>query len=371
MDIKDRTWAKISLKNIENNFNNIKKYAKSKVLAVVKADAYGHGMIEVARALEGQGADYFGVATALESVTLRESGIKKPILLLGFFVDDEIQDMLENDITFTIYDVETAKTVSKIAVSLDKIAKIHIKIDSGMSRLGFKYADDCEKQIKEIHTLPNIFIEGVFSHFAVADDDNKLDFTKKQAQNFKNIVENLRNDGISIEIAHISASGGLMYFPEFNFDMVRAGIILYGYYPSNILQKNIEVSPVMTLFSKIAQVKTLKTGESVSYGLNFTAERDMKIAVVTIGYADGYFRINSNRAYFMFKGKKVNILGNICMDMCMIDVSNVENIKKGDEIVIFGCDSGEILGADIVADFAKTIPYEVLCAVSRRVPRVY
>lgn len=370
MNIKNRTWAEISLENIEKNFLNIKNYANSKILCIVKADAYGHGMIEISKVLENLGADYFGVSTFFEAINLRISGTKIPILLLGFFEYSEILELIENDITMTVFDFETAENISKISKKNNLTAKIHIKIDTGMSRLGFKFDDDFINLVRKIHSLENIFIEGIFTHFAGADDEIFTDFTTKQARDFKNIVENLKSIDIDIPLVHASASAGMLYHKDFNFDMVRTGIILYGYYPNNLC-KPIEISPVMSVFSKIIQVKSLKKGEHVSYSLNFTAKEDMKIAVVAIGYADGYFRLNSNCGYFLYKGQKVNIIGNICMDMCIIDVTNIENIKKGDDILVFGANSGQTLGADVVASFANTIPYEILCSISSRVCKIY
>lgn len=330
---------------------------------MVKANAYGHGAFEVAKALELENADYFGVATVMEAISLREKGIKTPILLFGFFADDEIETLLKNDITLSVFDVDNLENISKIAKKIDKIAKIHIKIDTGMLRLGFK---DFESElILKFFSFENIFVEGIFSHFSSADIDTEK--TKKQVLIFEKTIKNIQELGYDVPVKHISATAGLMYFKEFNFDMVRAGIGLYGYYPDEKQEKNIEISPAMTVFSTIAQVKELKKSESVSYCGNFTAKQDMKIAVVTIGYADGYFRGNSEKAYFMYKGKKTPILGNICMDMCMIDVSLIENIEKGDRILVFG----DGLGANVVADFTNAISYEVLCAISDRVCRIY
>ena len=366
---KDRAWAEVKLKNIEHNFKEIKKYADTKVMCIIKADAYGHGILQVAQTLERAKADYFGVATLREAIRLRQSGVIAPILLLGFFEDKYIIDIIENNITLTIYDIETALNVSNIAVLMNKKAKIHIKVDTGMSRLGF--FEDCVDVVKKIYNLDGIFVEGIFTHFSVADNDEKKQNTYIQAQKFENIVKTLENMQISIPIKHISASGAIIQYPEFKFNMVRAGIILYGYYPDEKINKKLDLKPAMTLFSKIAQVKSIKKGQSVSYGMNFEAPCDMKIAVVTIGYADGYLRANSNKSYILYKNKKANVIGNICMDMCMIDVSDIEDIKMGDNVVIFGHSQGNILGADTVSQFANTIPYEILCSVSKRVPRIY
>lgn len=369
MDKKDRAWAKVKLQNIEDNFLEISNYIKTKVMCIIKADAYGHGILQVAQTLERAKADYFGVATLREAIMLRQSGIRCPILLLGFFEDKYIIDIIENNITFTIYDYETAQKVSEVAKKLDINAKIHVKIDTGMSRLGISYDDNIINEIMKINSLSNIEIEGIFTHFAVADDIKKSEHTYNQAKKFKEICDILDKKGIKIELKHTSASGAIIDYPDLCFNMVRAGIILYGYYPDKDMPKKLELKPAMTLYSKIAQVKNIKKGSSVSYGMNFVAQDDMKIAVVTIGYADGYLRANSNKSYMLYKNKKVNIIGNICMDMCMIDVTDISDIKMGDDIVVFGDNIN--LGADTVSKFANTIPYEILCSVSKRVPRIY
>lgn len=369
MNNKDRAWAEISLDNIAENFMAIKTHTKSKVMCVIKADAYGHGSLQVAKTLERVNADYFGVATLNEAIMLRESGISTPILLLGFFEDKYINDVIQNDITVTVYDFETAVNISDFAEKTGQTVKIHIKIDTGMSRLGF-LTDDFHDILK-ICKFDGIFVEGIFTHFAVADCADKKENTFLQANKFSEICEKLKENQVEIPIKHVSASGAILQYDELNFDMVRAGIILYGYAPDSAINHDLKLKPAMTLLSKVAQVKCIKKGQSVSYGMNFIAPKDMKIAIITIGYADGYSRLNSSKGYFYFKNQKVNIIGNICMDMCIVDISDVENIKKGDNIVIFG-NSGEcVLGADEVSKFSDTIAYEILCSVSKRVPRIY
>lgn len=364
-----RTWANISLENIKYNFTQIKNYVnKTKIMCVVKANAYGHGIVEVAKTLNE--ADYFAVATLNEAILLRLNNITQPILLLGFFDINSIDKIIENDITISIYDLETAEKISNICLKLNKTVKIHIKIDTGMSRLGFCSDCDIYNTIQKINSLNSFYIEGIYSHFAVADDDFKEVETLKQANLFADIIKKLENLGIFIEFKHISASSGIISYPQFNFNMVRAGIVLYGYNPT--LQKNIDLKPSMTVFSTIAQIKNIKKDDFISYGHTFCAKNDMKIAIVTIGYADGYFRANSNSAYILVNGKKAPIVGRICMDMCMVDISEISDTKIGDKVVIFGYFNENILlGADKVSDFSNTIPYEILCAVSSRVPRIY
>lgn len=370
---KDRSWANISLKNIKHNFKQIKNHVgKTKVMCIIKADAYGHGILQVAQTLENENADYFGVATLSEAVMLRQSGVHTPILLLGFFDEKFIVDIIENNITVAIYDFETAQSISNVCKKLGKTVKIHIKIDTGMSRLGFSLYNDITEVIKQIYNLEGIYIEGIFSHFAVSDNLAKRKESLKQGELFQKTIDQLENIGINIAIKHICASGGILEYPEFKCDMVRAGIVLYGYYPDDGLQKVLDLKPCMTLNSKIAQVKTIKQNEFISYGHTFQAKKDMKIAVISVGYADGYLRANSNKAYILVNGKKAPVVGRVCMDMCMVDVSDIENVKRGDNVIVFGYfDKNTLLGADKIADFCDTISYEVLCSVSKRVPRIY
>lgn len=369
MNNKDRAWAEVSLGCISENFKAVKNHTKTNVMCVIKADAYGHGSLQVAQTLERAGADYFGVATLNEAIMLRQSGVYAPILLLGFFEAKFITDIIENNITVTVYDAETAINISKIAVSIGKTVKIHIKIDTGMSRLGF-LEHEFDEVLKACR-LDGIFVEGIFTHFAVADSDKKSKHTLQQATKFTEICDKLEQYGVKIPVRHVSASGAILQYPQFNFDMVRAGIVLFGYAPDADINHGLKINPAMTLRAKIAQVKFIKKGQCVSYGMNFQAEKDMKIAVITIGYADGYLRENSHKSYFYYKNKKINLIGNICMDMCIADVSDIDNVNKGDDVVVFGNAGDFILGADIVADFCNTIPYEILCSVSQRVPRIY
>lgn len=356
----NRTWAEIRLENIKNNYENIKNNTNAKVMCIIKADAYGHGIIKVAKTLSS--AFYFGVATASEAMLLRENGIKNDILILGFCGQD-ISQIIENDITMTVFDLTTAENISKTAKSLGKIAKIHIKIDTGMSRLGFLDSYD----IKPIFALDNIYVEGIYSHFCVADDLSRTDFTLNQADIFKKIIKSLEDDGIFIKLKHICASSGILEHKDLHFDMVRAGILLYGYYPSKFVSKHIKITPAMSVFCKVAQVKTLKKGQCVSYGLNFTATYDTKIAIVTIGYADGYSRLNSNCSFMLQNNAVCNVLGTVCMDMCMIEVNDFTS--PFDDILVFGIEDN--LNADTIANFTNTVSYEVLCNISARVLKKY
>lgn len=364
MTDKLRTWAEVNLKNISENFDKIKNHTEKKVMCIVKADAYGHGLCEVAKTLKD--ADFFGVATTREALSLRESGVKNEILLLGYFNQEETELLVLNNITATIYSLEMAETLNEVSKKLCKKCKIHIKIDTGMSRLGFSTHefDDIVKVTK----LENLISEGIYTHFAVADDPLQKDFTFNQAENFDILCNKLEKSGISFKLKHTQASSALLLYNDFKYDMVRAGIALYGYTPNDDIENFLNLKPAMTIKSRVAFVHTLKKGQTVSYGRRFEALKDMKVAVVSIGYADGYKRSNQNEPYTLVSGKKAEVIGSICMDMCMIDVSNIDNLNQGDEVIIFG---EKELTAMEVAKFSKTIVYEVLCSASSRVPRIY
>lgn len=370
----NRTWAEINLDNLKSNVKNIRAITSPKagIMAVVKADAYGHGYEECCRALLDSGVDCFAVAMTDEAKLLRKSGFTVPILILGATLSDEdAEDIAEYDIMPTIYNVEYAKVVSKAAKEKGKTAKIHLKIDTGMSRLGFVAGEDNSevvKEILEIYNLPNIEIHGIFSHFACADEPDDT-YTKHQFKLFMKLVSDLEAVGIKIPCKHMANSAAITMYPETHLDMVRAGIILYGCYPSDDVDKNrLPLKPVMSLKSRITLVKEVEEGRGVSYGKKYITDKKTKIATVPIGYADGYPRCLSHKAKIEAGGKICDVIGRICMDQCMIDVTDVHNINIGDEVTVFG--DGQI-SADDVAGWMDTINYEVLCLVSKRIPRIY
>lgn len=368
-----RTWAEIDIDALKFNFNNIRKITNpnAKIMAVVKADAYGHGYSECCRALLECGADSFAVAMVGEAKELRRIGITAPVLVLGAIAQDEFDDVVINDITAGVFDTHSARLLSDAAVRIGKSVKIHLKIDTGMSRLGFAYGEDNQEvisEILEISKMPGIVIEGIFSHFACADEENR-DYTKMQLEKFLKLVNELESAGLKIPCRHIANSAGIMMYPEAHLDMVRAGIILYGYHPSDEVDKSkLPLKPVMTLKSHISYIKEVEKGTGVSYGKAYITDKKTKIATIPIGYADGYVRCLSHKAKIETGGVLCDVIGRICMDQCMIDVTNVNNISIGDEVIIFG--SGQIL-ADDIARLMDTISYEVLCLVSKRIPRIY
>ncbi len=371
MDVnKNRTWAEIDLGAVCHNYKVICEKAKSPVLCVVKADAYGHGAVRVAKRLQQLGTPYFAVATMDEALELRENGISKPILILGFVNEHEMEPAVKNNITLSVYDYETAKLVSKAASNANGEITVHYKLDTGMTRLGFRSweKENTIRQILECSRLPGIKSEGIFTHFAAADVPDGKEYTRLQFSRFSAVCEGLKNKGLELPVIHCANSAGIQHYRETHCTMTRAGIILYGCRPDVSVPYQLDLKPAMTLKARVAQVRDIPGNTSISYGRSFTTDKPEKIAVVTIGYADGFLRTGSGKTYVIINGKKTPVLGRICMDMCMVRIPEGENLHRGDEVTIFGPD---VWTAENNAAAAGTISYEVLCAVSRRVPRFY
>lgn len=372
--MEKRTWAEINLDALEHNIREIRKITNpnAQIMAVVKADAYGHGVAKCAEVLLKNGADRFAVATLNEAIELRRLFSDVPILILGSSLESEADELVKNDITPNVYLTEFAKALSDSALKLKKPVKVHIKIDTGMSRIGFPIHDgdnsDVIEEILAISRMPMLEIEGIFSHFATSDESNE-DYTRLQFKRFKSVCDELEARGLTIPIKHICNSAGIMMYPEYHLDMVRPGVILYGMYPSDEVDKTkLDLKYVMSLKSIITYVKEIESGRGVSYGKEYIADGVARIATVPIGYADGYSRLLANKAKIAVGEKLFPIAGRICMDQCMIDVSCVNNIKRGDEALIFG--DGAVTADDIAA-WLGTINYEVTCMLGHRVPRVY
>ncbi len=368
-----RTWAEIDLDAIAHNLHQIIKITQneSKVLCVVKADAYGHGFFEIAKTMQDNGAFGFAVATFEEAKLLRERGFREHILVLGRVDDSLIPQMLTYDIAATVFDCPFAETMSKLASALGKTARFHIKLDTGMSRIGFGCTEEDVKNIRDICCLPNVEAEGIFSHFACADEADRS-MTDRQFAAFSYMLDTLKDMGITFRFCHICNSAGIISYPEYHMNMVRPGIILYGCYPSEEVDKHrISLIPAMTVKARITRVETVRKGTCISYGATYTAEKDMKVATVSIGYADGYFRNLSGKAYMTVNGIRVPVVGRICMDQCMIDVSDVHTIHVGDEVTVFGNGTDGSSTVTELASLADTINYELLCAVGNRTPRIY
>lgn len=373
-----RTWAQINLDAIENNILRIKSLLSQGTLlcATVKADCYGHGYAFTAQAMGEAGADWFSVSNLAEALQLRRVGIMKPVLILGYTPPDKAKELVYNDISQAVYSYDYAVALSSEAAKAGVKVNAHIKIDTGMSRIGFLYHDNVENadvidEIAEVCSLPGLYPEGIFTHFSSADTEDGELLTRLQYELFCTAVDSLAQLGIIFSIRHCSNSAAILNYPEMNFDMVRAGLILYGHYPSEKVRKPIKLLPVMELKTVISMVKTIPEGTPISYGGTFVADKERIVATVPIGYADGYPRRLSNKMYMLVNGKKAPILGNVCMDQTVIDVTGIEGVREGKQITVFGYDNGAYLGAEELADKAGLINYEILCGLSRRVPRVY
>jgi len=387
MMIEDRTWAEINLDNLIHNYRTFKNliakknlgentrngsnHKSVKMMGVIKANAYGHGSVEIAKTLMEEGMDYFAVASIEEAIELRRNKIHIPILVFGDTPPRRCAEIIEYDLTQTIFHLELAKELSHVAQNTGKKGKVHIEIDTGMNRVGFSKSNAIEN-IKELLTYPGLEIEGIYTHFACADEKDSI-YTTMQFEGFMDIIKKLQSQGVDIPIKHTCNSAAAIAYPEMHLDMVRIGISLYGCYPSRDFCKDeIHLKPVMSLKSSVVRINQLEVCERISYGGIFKAERKSRIVTIPIGYADGLTRILTKKAFVLIHGQRVPIVGNICMDQCMVDTTDIGyNIQLGDEVVIFGEQEGSKILADEIGDLLGTIHYEILTMVSRRVPRYY
>lgn len=365
-------WAEIDLDNLAHNMQQIRKCSKSKdIIGIVKADAYGHGAIDVAPVLLQNGANRLAVAVLSEAVELIKSGVKCPIMILGYTPLSIADDIIKLGIEQTVFSYEYAKELSKMAKIKHTNLKIHIALDTGMGRIGFVPDKKSVEDVYKISTLPNIELEGLFSHFSTADEKDK-EYTNSQLEKFNWFYNELVKKGVKINTRHIANSAAIMELPETHFEAVRPGIILYGYYPSKEVDKSkLDLKPVMTLKTNVVHIKEMTDGQYISYGRKFQCHRKSVIATLPVGYADGYTRMLSNIGKVIVNGKFAPIVGRVCMDQCMIDVTDIPNIKIGDEVILMGQNEGIEIMADDIADMINTINYEVVCMISKRVPRVY
>ena len=364
----ERVIAEINLDNIAYNMANIRKAIdkNTSIMAVVKADAYGHGAVEVAKTALYNGANWLGVAIIDEAIELRKNNIFEPILILGHTIEHKLLQVIKYNITQTVFSYDMAKKLSDEASKIKKSVDIHIKIDTGMSRLGFLPTQETIQEILAIKNLPYINITGIFTHFATADMEDKT-FTKEQFEKYMWVINKLEEKGVNNLIKHISNSGAILDLKEYRLDMVRAGIILYGMYPSSQVLKNIDLKPAMSLKTHISYVKEIEPNVSVSYCRTYFTNKKTKIATIPVGYADGYARILSNKARVFVNGYYANVVGNICMDQFMIDVTHIPNVQEGDIVTLMG----DGITAEELASLQNTINYEVVCNIGKRVPRVY
>jgi len=370
----DRAWAEINLDNIAHNVREVRRLAgkRTEIIAVVKADAYGHGTLETVQTLLENGATRLAVSMLDEAIQLRKIGVDVPILVLNHTDFRRVGEVLAYNITQTVYSHEMAKALSEEAVRQGTKAKVHIKIDTGMTRVGFKPGYRAVKDVVAIMKLDGIIVEGIYTHFAEADAKDRT-YTKYQFELFESIIEELNRIGALIPIRHVSNSGAILQYPEMTLEAIRPGIILYGIYPSKEVDRSvIDLKPAMTLKANIVLVKDVEPGVSISYGRTFTTRRPSRIATIPIGYADGYSRLLSNKSRVLVNGQYAPVVGNICMDQCMVDITDVSGeVKVGDEVVLIGRQGERGITVEEIADLIGTIPYEVVSVIGKRIPRVY
>ncbi len=365
----DNTYVTIDLDAITENFRNIRQKAGVPVMAVIKADAYGHGAVQVARQLENECA-FFGVSSMLEAIELRQAGLTGPILVLGHTRTAAFSTAIRENIRPTIYRYEDALALSEEAVAQGKIASFHFAVDTGMSRLGFQVTEEAADICAKIAALPNLEPEGLFSHFATADCAD-LTRARKQAELFDKFYELLKARGVSIQMRHLDNSAGLMNF-DCHYEMVRSGIVTYGLYPSDEVDPaDLKLTPALSWNSRVTHVKLLEPGREVSYGGTYVTQRPTLVATVPVGYADGYRRSLSGKFHVLIRGKRAPILGRVCMDQMMVDVTDIPDVQLNDKVVLVGRDGDEVITVEEIAAAADSFNYELICGISRRVPRFY
>jgi alanine racemase len=362
-------WAEINLDNLKKNFLFIRNRVKDKrIISVVKADAYGHGAPEIASELEFLGSDYFAVATLEEGIELRVKGVSKPILIFGYIFPKQVDYVLNFSLTPTIYSINFAKELDKICELARERVNVHIKIDTGMGRVGILWSE-AKDFIKEVSKFKNINIEGLYAHFSSADEKDKT-YTRIQFERFLKVVDEIEKDGIKIPLKHHGNSATVIDLPEYILDGVRCGISLYGLRPSDEVKK-VKLYPVMSLHSKIIFLKRVPEGTPISYGRTFITKRESLIATLPFGYADGYPRVLSNKGEVIFRGKRAKVVGRVTMDQVMIDLTKFKDVKVGDDVIIMGKEGKEEITADEIAKKCNTINYEIVTRIGKRVPRVY
>jgi len=382
---KQLTWAEIDLSAYAHNIRELKRVTQpqARLMAVVKADGYGHGAVEVARTALQNGAEFLGVARIHEAVELRAAGLEAPILVFGYSSPDSAPTLIDHDLIQTVYSPTTAKALSGQAARQGKKIKIHIKVDSGMGRLGLLLGESAGKappnipaagtigDVEVISRLANLEVEGIFTHFATSDSADKS-YANRQLERFMEFINQLDQAKLKPPLAHAANSAAVIDLPEAHLDMVRPGIATYGLYPSDeVNQSKVKLKPVMTLKSSIIHLKKVPAGFPVSYGITYRTEKPTTIATVPVGYADGYNRLLSSRGQMLVRGKRVPIVGRVCMDLTMLDVGALKDVMIEDEVVVFGQQGIEALTADELAASLNTINYEIVTSITARVPRIY
>lgn len=363
-----RVWAEVNLQILKENYFKLKTYTQSEIMPIVKADAYGHGVIPVVKTLIACGAKWFGVALLEEALEIKAVFPDVTVMIIGATDPQESDTVVKEEIIPAIFSFEQAQALSVAAVRLQKTAKLHIKVDTGMGRIGFRPGDEAE--VLKIANLPNLLIEGIFTHFATVDQKD-LAFAREQLNIFESFCAKLRAAGLTIPIRHAANSAGIIQFMESHFELVRLGISLYGLPPSGQIGGEVGLEPVMAWKTKVTHVKSISKGETVSYGRTFQAAYETRVATIPVGYADGLRRALSNQGEVLIQGRRSTIIGRVCMDQTMLEVTRIPGVKVGDLVTILGKDGYEQLTATEMADWMGTISYEVICGISKRVPRVY
>jgi alanine racemase len=365
------TKAEVDLGALAYNYHQLRQLAPPSVkfLAVVKADAYGHGAIPVSKKLEELGADFLGVATVKEGAELRNGGIKRPILVLSGIYQEEVEDVLAYQLTPMVYRLEIAEALATAARKKGQKIPVHIKVDTGMGRIGV-LSEDAPAFVNRVRKFENLAIEGVASHFATTDEGISS-FTEKQLKRFARTIEEMKKLAIDPPFCHIANSAALVNLPSAHLTLVRPGIMLYGSYPSPSLKDKVSLRQVMSWISLIADLKQVPEDYSISYGRTFVTQRPSIIAAIPVGYADGYNRLFSNRGEVLIKGMRAPVVGRVCMDWTMVDVTDIPGVEVGDEVVLMGSQLGQKITPEELGEWIGTIPYEILCAVGKRVQRIY
>jgi len=365
------TWVEIDLNALRHNLSALKKRVgpQTKILGIVKADAYGHGDYEISRVLLNNGVEMLGIAILEEGIQLRDKGIKAPLLLLGGIFEEQIDTVIQYGLTPTVYDLKLAEVLSKRAYYFNTIMKVHVYVDTGMGSIGVRH-DKAVEFVKFVKNLKNLLVEGIYTHCSSSDEKDSA-FTNLQIKRFRDVLAALDSMNARIPLRHMANSGAILGYPEAYFTMVRPGLSLYGLYPSEDVSRDIGIRPVMSFKTRIIHIKDMESGDVVGYGRTYRITKPTRVATLPLGYDDGYNRLLSNQGEVLIRGKKASIIGRVCMDQCFVDVTNIKDVSVGDEAVLYGSQGQETIPIESIAKQLNTIPYEVTCSISKRVPRIY
>ncbi len=365
------TWVEIDLSALRHNLLAIKRTAGPgvKIMGIVKADAYGHGDYEVCRVLLNHGVEMLGIAILEEGIQLRDKGIQAPLLLLGGLFEDQIDTVIQCNVIPTVYDLKLAGVLSKRAHELHKTIPVHVYVDTGMGSIGVKY-DKAVEFVKSLHDIKNIFIDGIYTHCSCSDEKESA-YTNLQIRRFRDVLATLDAMKIGIPLRHMANSGAIIGYPDAYFTMVRPGLSLYGLYPSEEVSRDIGIRPVMSFKTRVVHIKDMQPGDEVGYSRTYKITKPTRVATLPFGYDDGYNRLLSGQGKVIIRGVTASIIGRVCMDQCFVDVSHINEVCVGDEVVVYGSQGQETISIESIARELQTIPYEVTCSVSKRVPRIY